>query len=335
MRPCPSDPFHACRAACPSGKPHGPRARRWKPRRWRSGLAQFSGFAAVAVVLPVGVNVKVSGKAPLPWRTASSIGEETGCGCGAFQLYLLAKCRQTRPRVRSALAARRSGTVRARVPGHLRDSPVLPARGRRRYRSARSDRPRRTGRHRARDQRARPGGGNPHAGTGSGGSRRDAAPGGSAATRVPGRCRMSTLTSLARAEAVRAGRAQPIATVRHVHIHDRPLVLIPLALAGEANAPLAAMVGEDPDSPGCWSWPTPATAISASRSPRSSPRRWCPMWTVSRPARWKPSALTVAATSGSGTPTRRRSWYPTRPGSASCACSGAPPGSGGRTATTR
>lgn len=61
---------------------------------------------------------------------------------------------------------------------------------------------------------------------------------------------MSTLTSLARAEAVRAGIAQPIATatVRHVHIHDRPLVLIPLTLAGEANAPLGALVGDHPDA---------------------------------------------------------------------------------------
>ncbi|GAA5179754.1 hypothetical protein GCM10023322_10520 [Rugosimonospora acidiphila] len=60
---------------------------------------------------------------------------------------------------------------------------------------------------------------------------------------------MSVLTSLARAEAVRAGRAQPIATVRHVHLHERPLVLIPLVLAGEANAPLAAMVGDRCDAP--------------------------------------------------------------------------------------
>jgi hypothetical protein len=60
---------------------------------------------------------------------------------------------------------------------------------------------------------------------------------------------MSTLTSLARVQAVRAGRAQPIATVRHVHLHDRPLVFVPLVLAGEANAPLAAMVGDHPDSP--------------------------------------------------------------------------------------
>ena len=54
---------------------------------------------------------------------------------------------------------------------------------------------------------------------------------------------MSTLTALARAQAFERGRAAPIATVRHLHVHDRPLVLIPLAMAGEANAPLAAMTG--------------------------------------------------------------------------------------------
>jgi hypothetical protein len=57
---------------------------------------------------------------------------------------------------------------------------------------------------------------------------------------------LSTLVALARAEAVTEGRAQPIATVRHLHVHDRPLVLIPLAMAGEANAPLAAMLGTSP-----------------------------------------------------------------------------------------
>jgi hypothetical protein len=56
---------------------------------------------------------------------------------------------------------------------------------------------------------------------------------------------MTTLTSLARAQAVEAGRAQPICSVRHVHVTGRPLVLIPLTLAGEACA-LAAMVGDDP-----------------------------------------------------------------------------------------
>src|SRR5690606_472167 len=60
---------------------------------------------------------------------------------------------------------------------------------------------------------------------------------------------MSVLTSLARALAVDRDAAQPIATVRHVHLSERPLVLVPLTLAGEANAPLAAMVGTAPDDP--------------------------------------------------------------------------------------
>ena len=59
---------------------------------------------------------------------------------------------------------------------------------------------------------------------------------------------MSTLTSLARARAVAHGIAQPVCTVRHVHISDHPLALIPLTLAGEANAPLAVMVGAEPRS---------------------------------------------------------------------------------------
>jgi len=60
---------------------------------------------------------------------------------------------------------------------------------------------------------------------------------------------VSTLTALARAQAYASGRAAPIATVRHLHVHERPLVLIPLAMAGEANAPLAAMVGTAASSP--------------------------------------------------------------------------------------
>jgi hypothetical protein len=60
---------------------------------------------------------------------------------------------------------------------------------------------------------------------------------------------MSTLTSLARALAVESGHAQPITTVRHVHLSNGPLVFIPLALAGEANAPLAAIVGNDRHAP--------------------------------------------------------------------------------------
>lgn len=60
---------------------------------------------------------------------------------------------------------------------------------------------------------------------------------------------MTTLTSLARAEAVGAGVAAPIATVRHAHLHGRPLVVVPLIMAGEANAPLAVLVGDDRDTP--------------------------------------------------------------------------------------
>ena len=60
---------------------------------------------------------------------------------------------------------------------------------------------------------------------------------------------MSTLTALARVEAFEVGRAVPVATVRHVHLSDEPLVLVPLLLAGEAAAPLAAMVGTDRDNP--------------------------------------------------------------------------------------
>jgi hypothetical protein len=55
---------------------------------------------------------------------------------------------------------------------------------------------------------------------------------------------MSTLTALARVQAAYSGAAQQICTVRHLHVHDRPLVLVPLTLAGETNAPLAAMAGE-------------------------------------------------------------------------------------------
>jgi hypothetical protein len=60
---------------------------------------------------------------------------------------------------------------------------------------------------------------------------------------------LSTLVALARAQAFAAGRAQQIATVRHLHVHDRPFVLIPLAMAGEANAPLAAMAGTSAATP--------------------------------------------------------------------------------------
>ncbi|MER5882762.1 hypothetical protein ABT160_02920 [Streptomyces sp. NPDC001941] len=58
---------------------------------------------------------------------------------------------------------------------------------------------------------------------------------------------MSLIATLARLEAVETGRAQPLATVRHCHLSARPLVLVPLTTAGEAGAPLGALVGTDPE----------------------------------------------------------------------------------------
>ncbi|MCX4236422.1 hypothetical protein [Streptomyces ortus] len=60
---------------------------------------------------------------------------------------------------------------------------------------------------------------------------------------------MTLITTLARLEAVDTGRAQPLATVRHRHLTDHPLVLVPLTTAGEAGAPLGALVGTDRDAP--------------------------------------------------------------------------------------
>lgn len=60
---------------------------------------------------------------------------------------------------------------------------------------------------------------------------------------------MSTLTALAQLRAVRDGVAQPITTVRHCHLAPNPLVIVPLRLAGEAAAPLGAVVGTDPGHP--------------------------------------------------------------------------------------
>ncbi|MFC5182389.1 hypothetical protein [Actinomadura harenae] len=60
---------------------------------------------------------------------------------------------------------------------------------------------------------------------------------------------MSTLTALAQLEAIASGRAEPVATVRHCHLSETPLVMIPLKLAGEAAAPLATMLGTDRNEP--------------------------------------------------------------------------------------
>ena len=60
---------------------------------------------------------------------------------------------------------------------------------------------------------------------------------------------MSLIDDLARLEAVRTGRAQPRATVRHRHLSSRPMVLVPLTTAGEAGAPLGALVGTERTAP--------------------------------------------------------------------------------------
>ncbi|WP_078843127.1 hypothetical protein [Streptomyces albus] len=60
---------------------------------------------------------------------------------------------------------------------------------------------------------------------------------------------MSLITTLARMEAVAAGRARPGATVRHRHLSDRPMAFVPLTTAGEAGAPLGALVGSDRAAP--------------------------------------------------------------------------------------
>jgi hypothetical protein len=60
---------------------------------------------------------------------------------------------------------------------------------------------------------------------------------------------VSLMSALARMEAAARGRAQPRATVRHRHLSERPLVFVPLTTAGEAGAPLGAMVGTERERP--------------------------------------------------------------------------------------
>ncbi|MGR8010391.1 hypothetical protein [Streptomyces hypolithicus] len=60
---------------------------------------------------------------------------------------------------------------------------------------------------------------------------------------------MSLITTLARLDAVRTGRAHPLTTVRHRHLSDHPMVIVPLTTAGEAGAPLGALVGTDRGAP--------------------------------------------------------------------------------------
>jgi hypothetical protein len=68
---------------------------------------------------------------------------------------------------------------------------------------------------------------------------------------------MTLLTTLAHLHAAQAGHAEHLSTVRHRHLVDRPLVIVPLNLAGEAAAPLAAMVGTDRRNPTLLTVPQP------------------------------------------------------------------------------
>lgn len=60
---------------------------------------------------------------------------------------------------------------------------------------------------------------------------------------------MSKVSALARLEAMETMRAVQLTRFRHRHLSDRPLVVVPLTMAGEAGAPLAAMVGDAKRSP--------------------------------------------------------------------------------------
>ena len=54
---------------------------------------------------------------------------------------------------------------------------------------------------------------------------------------------MSLVSMLARLEAMESSRAVLLTAFRHRHLSDRPLVIVPLTMAGEAGAPMAAMLG--------------------------------------------------------------------------------------------
>jgi len=60
---------------------------------------------------------------------------------------------------------------------------------------------------------------------------------------------VSVMTSLARVLAADSKAPQRITVYRHLHISHHPIVMVPITLAGETNAPLAIMVGTDRDRP--------------------------------------------------------------------------------------
>src|SRR5262249_36529797 len=99
-----------------------------------------------------------------------------------------------------------------------------------------------------RERRDRPGLGPRSAATstGAGGVCRSAAVRRQAAHRVggdPGGGGVTQVSVLLRLEAMEEMRAVPLTAFRHRHLSDQPLVVIPLTVAGEAGAPLAAMAG--------------------------------------------------------------------------------------------
>ncbi|MET8778978.1 hypothetical protein ABZV58_28580 [Nocardia sp. NPDC004654] len=60
---------------------------------------------------------------------------------------------------------------------------------------------------------------------------------------------MSKVSALARLEALESMKALPITQFRHRRLSDKPLVVIPLVMAGEAGSPLAVMIGQTKRSP--------------------------------------------------------------------------------------
>ncbi|SHH29265.1 hypothetical protein [Streptomyces sp. 3214.6] len=60
---------------------------------------------------------------------------------------------------------------------------------------------------------------------------------------------MSLLTTLLRLEAAETEQAQDASTIRHFHLAERPLIILPLNRSGTEATPLAVMYGDDPARP--------------------------------------------------------------------------------------
>jgi hypothetical protein len=60
---------------------------------------------------------------------------------------------------------------------------------------------------------------------------------------------MSVLTALARIRAAHEGRAVPLSRLRHLHLNDHPLVVMPLNHPGSSFQPLAVMAGTSRHDP--------------------------------------------------------------------------------------